>query len=429
MESLKPPLAGHIVVSENEWTEARKALLVKEKEFTRLRDELSRQRRHLPWHRIEKTYALHGPTGMHTLKDLFGKNSQLIVYHFMLGQGWEAGCKSCSYLADHFDGMLPHLNARDVTLVAVSRAPISEIEAFKSRMGWRFKWVSSYGSDFNFDFHVSFDKDDLEKGEVYYNYQQGSFASQEAPGLSVFYRTEEGEVFHTYSAYARGLDILVGTYNFLDMTPKGRDEDGLTFSMAWVRHHDRYDDGYTVDPNATYEHPKVDASLPEIKVQVKHVDPIRVAYVRHVGPYPECGAAWSKLLTALKGMGVLNDDSLSMGIPYDNPAATPAAELRYDACVAVDDDFNPAGEIGVQEIFGGDYAVATYVGSYERLADVYRALLENWMPQSGLKMGQGPCIEVYRSSWETTAPADLVTEICAPLLGQDSKASCCSEEP
>ena len=244
------------VVPAEEWLAARKTFLAKEKEFTRLRDELSRQRRELPWERVEKKYVFEGPSGQATLADLFGKRSQLVIYHFMLGPGWEEGCKSCSYLADHFDGMTIHLANRDVTFAVVSHAPFAEIQAFKKRMGWRFPWYSSFGSDFNFDYHVSFTPEEIASGKVAYNYERTEFPSEEAPGLSVFAK-EGGEVFHTYSAYARGLDILVGTYNFLDLVPKGRDEDGLGFSMAWVRHHDKYEDGYAVDPAASWEHPKV----------------------------------------------------------------------------------------------------------------------------------------------------------------------------
>ena len=235
------------VVSSAEWLAARKELLKKEKEFTRLRDELSRQRRELPREKVEKQYVFAGPNGKETLADLFDGHSQLIVYHFMLGPGWKEGCPSCSFLADTMDGAVVHLAHRDTTLVVVSRAPLPEIQAFQKRMGWRFKWVSSFENDFNRDYHVSFSKDEMAKGKVAYNFDMTEFPSEEAPGASVFYRNAAGEVFHTYSAYARGLDQLVGTYNFLDLTPKGRDEDALPHTMAWVRHHDRYDDGKLVN--------------------------------------------------------------------------------------------------------------------------------------------------------------------------------------
>jgi predicted dithiol-disulfide oxidoreductase (DUF899 family) len=250
----------HQVVSPEQWIASRKALLRKEKQFTKLRDELSRERRQLPWEKIEKRYVFEGPDGRQTLADLFDGRSQLIVYHFMFGPGWEAGCPSCSFLADHFDGSLVHLANRDVTLVVVSRAPMAEIEAFQKRMGWRFKWLSSFESDFNHDFHVSFTKEERAKDKVDYNYERTEFPSDEAPGASVFYKNGQGELFHTYSAYARGLDILVGAYNFLDLVPKGRDEDGLAFTMAWVRHHDRYGEGYFVDPGAQYVAPNVKGS-------------------------------------------------------------------------------------------------------------------------------------------------------------------------
>ncbi|HKX29718.1 MAG TPA: thioredoxin family protein, partial [Blastocatellia bacterium] len=244
------------IVSREAWLEARKAHLVKEKELTRQRDELSRQRRELPWVKVEKNYLFDGPNGKETLADLFDGRSQLIVYHFMLGPDWKEGCPSCSLLADHIDGSLPHLQARDVTLIAVSRAPQPQIEAFKKRMGWRFKWVSSFGNDFNYDYHVSFTKDEMAVGQVYYNYTMQEFGSEEAPGVSVFYRDAAGAVFHTYSSYGRGGDLFLGAYNYLDLTPKGRDEGGLTFSMAWVRHHDRYEHNYTVDPKAPYTPPE-----------------------------------------------------------------------------------------------------------------------------------------------------------------------------
>ena len=230
----------HTVVSQTEWLAARQALLAKEKEFTRQRDELSRQRRALPWVKVDAGYVFEGPQERTPLSDLFDGRSQLIVYHFMLGPGWPEGCPSCSFLADHFDGALPHLAQRDVSFAAVSRAPMAEIGAFKQRMGWGFPWVSSHGNSFNRDFHVSFTPEERAGGKVYYNYGLTEFPSEEAPGLSVFTKNGAGEIFHTYSSYARGLDILVGAYNFLDFAPKGRDEDALPWTMAWVRHHDRY---------------------------------------------------------------------------------------------------------------------------------------------------------------------------------------------
>jgi predicted dithiol-disulfide oxidoreductase (DUF899 family) len=232
-------MSANRAVSHQEWLAARKALLEREKAFTRERDALSAARRDLPWVRVDKAYVFDGPDGKETLADLFDSRSQLLVYHFMFGPEWEQGCPSCSFVSDHIDGANLHLPHRDVTLLVVSRAPLPQIEAFKERMGWRFKWVSSYGNDFNHDYHVSFTKEELAKGKVPYNY--GMFEGHdELPGLSVFYKDENGTVFHTYSAYARGLDMLVGAYNYLDLVPKGRDEAELPWTMAWVRHHDRY---------------------------------------------------------------------------------------------------------------------------------------------------------------------------------------------
>jgi predicted dithiol-disulfide oxidoreductase (DUF899 family) len=244
----------HNVVSHDVWLGARKAHLAEEKAFTRARDALSKKRRELPWEKVEKNYLFDTPNGRQTLAELFGGKSQLIVYHFMLGPGWEVGCPSCSFLADHFDGAAIHLAQRDVAFAVVSRAPLTEIEKFKKRMDWKFKWVSSFGTDFNFDYHVSFTPEQ-KKGLVEYNYAKTEFPSDEAPGLSVFYKDAAGGVFHTYSSYGRGLDIVVGAYNFLDMAPKGRDEDALAWSMAWVRHHDKYE-GVVVDTKASYQQPK-----------------------------------------------------------------------------------------------------------------------------------------------------------------------------
>ena len=240
MRRENPPVPDHKVVSRQDWLEAHKAHLAREKELTRLRDALSAERRELPWVRVEKEYVFDATGGTETLSDLFDGRSQLIVQHFMFGPGWKEGCVGCSFQADHIDGAAVHLEHRDVTLVVVSRAPLPQIEAFKERMGWHFKWVSSYGSDFNYNFHVSFRKEDLAKGKVFYNYELRELQSEELPGISVFYRAATGDVYHTYSTYARGDELLLGAYNYLDLVPKGRDETGLSPPMAWVRHHDRY---------------------------------------------------------------------------------------------------------------------------------------------------------------------------------------------
>lgn len=230
----------HAVVSRDAWVAARKALLAREKEFSRLQDELAAARRALPWVRVEKEYHFDTPDGRQTLAGLFGARSQLIVQHFMFAEGWQAGCKSCSFWADSYDGTDMHLAARDIAFVAVSTAPLARIAAFKARMGWRFRWVSCAGNDFNIDYHASFTPEQLAAGEVEYNYRPIRTAMTELPGASVFVRDETGAVFHTYSCYARGLDVLNGAYHYIDLTPKGRDEDGLRFSQEWVRLHDSY---------------------------------------------------------------------------------------------------------------------------------------------------------------------------------------------
>ena len=238
----------HPIVSRDEWIAARKAHLAKEKELTRAYDELSRQLRELPWVKVEKNYVFDGPNGKETLADLFGGRSQLIVNHFMLGPEWKEGCVGCSFGADEVEGALIHVAHRDLAYVVISRAPLAKIEAFKKRMGWRFKWVSSFGSDFNYDYHVSFTKDEIAKGEVYYNYQTQKFQSEELHGTSVFHKDETGDIFHTYSRYARGGDLGSGAYGLLDITPKGRDETGPNHNLTdWVRHHDKYEAGGSVD--------------------------------------------------------------------------------------------------------------------------------------------------------------------------------------
>ena len=242
----------HRIVSQEEWLAARKALLKKEKESVRLLDQLAAERRALPWVKVEKNYVFDAPSGKATLAELFAGRSQLVIYHFMFGPDWQEGCPSCSFVSDHFDGALAHLAARDVTMVAISRAPLAKIEAFKKRMGWRFQWVSSYGGDFNADSHVSFTEEEIAQGKVNYNYTMQEFPSAEAPGLSVFYKDADGVVFHTYSTYGRGVELLMGTYRILDLVPKGRDEDHLEHSMEWVRYHDRYETNVFADANKPY---------------------------------------------------------------------------------------------------------------------------------------------------------------------------------
>ncbi|MBW9053731.1 DUF899 domain-containing protein [Rhizobium mesosinicum] len=229
------------VVSREEWLEARRALLLREKEATHLRDKVNAERMALPWVKVEKNYRFDTPQGPKSLADLFDGRSQLMVYHFMFGPEWEAGCPGCSFLADHLDGTLPHLNHHDVTLVAVARAPLAKIEAYKQRMGWKFPWVSSFGSDFNFDYHVSFTPEDLAKDKVFYNFSAiaPADANDELPGLSAFYKNDKGEVFHTYSSYARGAEEILGTLMILDHAPKGRNEDS---TMDFVKRHDEYEE-------------------------------------------------------------------------------------------------------------------------------------------------------------------------------------------
>jgi predicted dithiol-disulfide oxidoreductase (DUF899 family) len=232
-------MTKHTVTSHQEWVAARQRLLAKEKEFLRLRDQLSSERRDLPWERVSKKYVFEGPKGRETLADLFEGRSQLIVYHFMFAPEWEAGCSGCSFWADSFNDVIPHLNARDVSLVAISRAPLQKLQKFAARMRWNFKWVSSAESDFNYDYHVSFKPEDLKRGTAVYNYKPLERQMTDMPGFSVFFR-DGGDLYYTYSTFARGLDPMNTAYQLLDLVPKGRDEAGLAFPMAWVELHDQY---------------------------------------------------------------------------------------------------------------------------------------------------------------------------------------------
>jgi len=228
------------IVSHEEWLKARLELLAAEKDFSRQRDALTRSRMSMPWERVEKPYQFEAPNGVLSLADLFDGRSQLIVYHFMFAPDWEEGCKSCSFWADNFNGIPIHLNHRDVTFTAVSRAPLVKISAYKKRMGWSFPWVSSHGTDFSFDYHASFTTAETAEGKAYYNYRVRPSKMSDDVAVSVFYKDEQSEVFHTYSCYSRGIDMLNGAYHYLDLVPKGRDEDAFKFPMEWVRRHDQY---------------------------------------------------------------------------------------------------------------------------------------------------------------------------------------------
>ena len=236
-------MTDHQVVSKQEWLAARRELLKAEKAFTQQRDALSQRRRELPWVRIDQPYSFDGPSGRETLADLFEGRHQLIVQHFMFGPDWAEGCPSCSFWADSYNGIDVHLAHRDISFVTVSAAPFAKLDAYQRRMGWDFKWVSSADTTFNQDFRVSFTEEELKSGRADYNFGPNGFASTEAPGASAFYRDEEGNIFHTYSCYARGLDILNGAYHYMDIAPKGRNEDGLPWPMAWLRRKDQYDGG------------------------------------------------------------------------------------------------------------------------------------------------------------------------------------------
>ena len=233
-------MTEHRIVNRDEWVAARRHLLAREKELQRLRDELSAERRKLPWERVEKSYSFTGPAGKETLADLFGGRSQLVIYHFMFAPEWDAGCRGCAFWADNINGIVPHLAGRDVAFAAVSRAPLEKLQAFAARMDWSFHWVSSANTDFNYDYQVSFRSEDIELGRAIHNYEPFDGQMTDKPGVSVFFKDESGRIFHTYSTYARGLDPLNVAYQLIDLAPKGRDEDQLPHTMSWVRFHDSY---------------------------------------------------------------------------------------------------------------------------------------------------------------------------------------------
>ena len=235
-------MSTHNVVSHEEWIEARRRHLAREKELTRLRDRLAEERRALPWEKVAKPYVFDGPRGEESLADLFEGRHQLVVYHFMFEPGWDEGCKSCSFWIDNLDGVAVHLKHRDVSFVAISRAPYERLAAYRQRMGWQVKWLSSSRSDFNRDYHVSFTPEEQQSGQAYYNYTTGPVpGSSERPGISVFYRDADGAIYHTYSSYGRGIEIVNAAYQVLDLVPKGRDEQGLAYPMEWLQRHDAYE--------------------------------------------------------------------------------------------------------------------------------------------------------------------------------------------
>jgi predicted dithiol-disulfide oxidoreductase (DUF899 family) len=247
MTNTSTPATGHRVISREEWLRERTALLAEEKELTRLGDALASKVRDLPWVKVDKLYTFDAPTGKISLADLFGARSQLIVYHFMFDPTWSQGCKSCSFIADHYNGIVVHLAHRDISFVTVSKAPIEKLEQFRTRMGWTFPWVSAANTDFSRDFGVSFTDQELADGKTVYNFTSKPYPIRELPGLSVFYKDARGNIYHTYSTFARGLENFLTAYQYIDITPKGRDE-AQTGGMGWLRHHDRYDDANFVDP-------------------------------------------------------------------------------------------------------------------------------------------------------------------------------------
>jgi predicted dithiol-disulfide oxidoreductase (DUF899 family)/predicted transcriptional regulator YdeE len=399
------------IVSQEEWLEARKQLLIKEKKFTHERDALSAERRELPRVRVEKEYFFDAPGGKESLADLFDGRSQLIVYHFMFGPGWEEGCKSCSFLSDHLDGAVAHLNARDVTLVVISRAPLPQIEAFKKRMGWGFRWVSSYDSDFNYDYHVSFTKDEMAKGKVYYNYELQEFGSEEAPGASVFYKDATGEIFHTYSAYARGLDILVGAYNYLDLAPKGRDEGALPFTMAWVRHHDKYQDNPVVKPVGIDRTPVVNLEPPRLE----NVGPMFIAgHDRHYKPEDITGIPkqWENFATRI---GHIPGQVGRVAYGVCSNACGDGDGFQYLTGVGVADLSGLPNDFSGIRLPAQRYVIFTHRGIVSNLRHTIDAIWNQWLPGSGHEaVGSPAFLERYGESFDPqTGTGDI--EVWVPI--------------
>jgi predicted dithiol-disulfide oxidoreductase (DUF899 family)/predicted transcriptional regulator YdeE len=335
----------------------------------------------------------------------------LIVYHFMLGPGWKEGCPSCSFLSDHIDGAVAHLNARDVTLVVVSRAPLSEIQAFKKRMGWRFKWVSSYGSDFNYDYHVSFTKDDAANGKVYYNYQLQEFGSEEGPGVSVFYKDEAGDVFHTYSAYARGLDILVGAYNYLDLAPKGRDEDALAFTMSWVRHHDKYEDNPQVKAIGINRRPVVNLEPPRFE----NAGPMFIAgHERSYKPdeVTDIPRQWENFALHI---GHIRGQVGRAAYGVCSPGCGGSDSFQYLTGVEVSDLSGLPNDFSGIRLPAQKYAIFTYRGVVSDLRYTIHAIWNEWLPGSGHEVAGSPAfLERYGERFDPqTGTGDV--EIWVPI--------------
>jgi|GEM_PF-684441 len=371
---LKPPTQGHPVVSREEWIAARQALLAEEKALTRSSDRVSQLRRELPWVRLEKEYAFEGPNGRETLADLFGGRSQLIVYHFMFAPGWEEGCTGCSFLADHIDGANQHLAHHDVSVVVVSRAPVAELMPFKRRMGWQFKWVSSGGSDFNYDFHASYTREQLDAGDVFHNFAHQRLQGEDQPGTSVFYRAEDGTIYHTYSSYERGGDALIGAHNWLDLTPKGRNE---SETMDWVRLHDQY--GCPEETSQVQMTPRfVDAPPLLIAGLDRHYR------VEQMGEIPGQWMEFAPSIGSLPGQIGYVTYGVSTGLFAHDES------FRYMAGVEVSDLTGLPDVFSAVRLPAQRYAVFTHGGHVSKFCEMIDAIFRHWLPSSGYQPTVAP---------------------------------------
>lgn len=390
---------GHRVVSNQEWIGLRTELLKKEKELTRARDAVNRDRLALPWTLVDKTYVFEGPKGNVSLADLFDGRSQLIVYHFMYAPGWEEGCSGCSFLCDHIDGALPHLQNHDVSVVAISRATLPEIETFKKRMRWGFPWVSSHDSDFNYDFGVSYTREDLDRGGVFHNFSMQKLRGEEQPGISAFYKDSTGAVYRTYSSYERGGDLLIGTYNYLDLAPKGRNEQG---NMGdWMKLHDLYDAKAPVE----LEPPRFVESKPMLLAGVE-----RGYRGDEIGRIPEQWSKFAPLIGTIPGQ----IGRVAYGVcshPFRGDEC-----VRYMTAVEVSDLTALPDEFGAVRLPAQLYAVFAHRGHVATLSATIDAIVAHWLPKSGFQASRtSALLERYGEDFSPTSPIGGV-EVWVPVV-------------
>lgn len=414
-------MSKHAVVSREEWLEARKALLAEEKALTRQRDALCAKRRELPWVKLEKDYTFEGPGGPVSLASLFGDQQQLIVYHFMFAPGWTEGCPGCSLLADHFDGALQHVPHGGAAFAVVSRAPYAEFAPYQQRMGWKFLWVSSNASDFNFDFDVSFTDESLAKGTAYYNYEALPDKNPgECPGVSVFWKDEDGAIYHTYSAYTRGMEEVIGAFMLLDLTPLGRNE---TSTMNWVRRHDQYEakpQEACGCPEDAQESPKKECCGTAQIVALEAPEIVESGARSFAGLSER--VAQSEAQEVIPGIWSRFKEAYPLphaveGAMYGictNPDGSPDCRFDYLACAEVSDTSGMPDGITTLDVAPARYAVFTYNGPIWNIKQVYQTIYGQWLPSSGHRPAEAPTLERYTREHDPVT-GETTLEIWLPI--------------